>query len=99
MNCAHTGCDAPATHCVRICVPAQSWPIDMHQPLQVMLGLRLCHTHACALDVDEMLAGAESSLRKVFEIMTRGRCPPDFDRAFVEAVDMAQFDSFVARKN
>jgi hypothetical protein len=74
----------------KICVPARDWPIDLHQPLSVILNLHCCLAHAKAFDVNEFLdmptPAAGKTNKIIFEMMAAGKQPPDFDRAFVSAV-------------
>lgn len=94
--CAHTGCGRPATHAPKICVPATGWPIDLHQPLSAILMLKVCRQHVAEAFHPTENFKPGSPLRTVFEVLARGKVPPDFARAFVTPIrlDSDEFQSF-----
>jgi len=77
-GCAHAGKWAP-----KLCVPARDWAIDLHRPLALVMGLRLCRDHVNAMDPQEILG---PDLRRIIEGLAKGKQPPDFDRAFITAI-------------
>jgi len=87
MKCEWKGCREEATRALRVSVPAQDWPIDMHQPARLILSLKCCLEHARAFNAKEFLQ-ENPKLKEVFRIMLRGKQPPDFDRAFSEAIGL-----------
>lgn len=84
--CCHNGCEAEATCIPKLRIPATGYPIDTHQPLALAMGVALCDEHFETDATIELLApiGVERGIRDVVTIMTRGKVPPDWDRAFVE---------------
>jgi hypothetical protein len=92
MKCSWSDCQAVATHLPKICVPALGHALESHQPLGAILNLPACLEHAKAFDVQEFLnlpaPKGGSTNRILFEILARGKCPPDFDRAYVQPVPL-----------
>lgn len=89
MKCQREGCERDAEGIVKITVPAQGVPIDLHTPLTAMLGLEVCAEHAVgAVDLVR-----SDKLQEVMRIQARiaageGRepLPPDFGRGFTSLV-------------
>jgi hypothetical protein len=91
MKCGDSNCEAEATHMPKICVPATGWPIDQHNPISVVMGLKLCLKHTRAFRAKETLGlKGEHTMRKVIEVMAKsyGGVPPDFARAFVQPISI-----------
>lgn len=92
-KCATKECKHGAKFIPRICVPAKGWPIDSHEPLSCMMGIEVCES--CFKDMKpEMFFGPAldkipNNMRKIFEIGADGKCPPDFDRAYIERVSIS----------
>lgn len=93
-KCAHENCDADSIVVPVIRVPAKGWPIDLHQPLKMIMGLHICDAHKAQFDVKEML---NDDLRNIFKIAANGKCEPDFDRAFVEwcKIGSAEYNALI----
>jgi hypothetical protein len=91
-DCQHEGCGAVATSAVKVCVPAKSWPIPLHTPLSIVLGLKFCWHHAKNFNVQEVLGSSEKlgepGLRPLFIWMAKSAkgLPPDFKRAFAKVI-------------
>lgn len=84
LNCHHQGCTNAATHIPKLCVPALHWAIHNHRPLSVLFDMPLCDEHVNDIRMPEILDPVvNAKLRHLFEIMCRGKQPPDFTRAFV----------------
>lgn len=89
-KCATKDCSHGAKYIPKICVPAKGWAIDTHEPLSCLMGIEVCES--CFKDMTpDMFFGPEVSkepnnMRRVFEIGAAGKCPPDFERAFIERV-------------
>lgn len=79
-NCYHTGCTKKATMLGEIRVPATGWPLHKHAPITMIVGHPMCDEHVEDVRVPEIFT---PDIRKLFAIMTRGKAPPDFNRAFV----------------
>jgi len=88
MKCSWSDCQAVATHLPKICVPALGHALESHQPLGAILNLPACREHAKAFDIEELLNLPVTKFRIVFELLARGKCPPDFDRAYVQPVPL-----------
>lgn len=104
--CQRQGCTSPALYAVKINVPARGWPIEWHEPLSAILGLKLCHWHLKQFDLAPFVGKAAvppMSLRPNFEAVARmrgdGAPAPDFKRAFVTGVrlDSDEYRQFEAR--
>lgn len=104
--CQRQGCASPALYAVKISVPARGWPIEWHEPLSAILGLKLCHWHVKQFDLAPVVGKAAvppTSLRPIFEAMARirgaGAPAPDFKRAYVTGVrlDSDEFRQFEAQ--
>ncbi len=88
--CQLVGCDRPATHGFKLCVPALRGPriprISPHLTL-----------HACAACADELTAAdfiapgdpGRDVLRAMVGLWAGGRFAPDYARAWVEPVPLA----------
>jgi hypothetical protein len=67
-------------------VPATGWAIDQHRPISFVIGLSLCDAHFAECKIGDFLHDGlrgGPSTKDIVRIMARGRCPPDFDRAFL----------------
>lgn len=85
--CSKTGCAAAATCAPKLCVPAQGVPIDIHQPMTMIIGLPVCAAHFAELKTELFLT---QITRRSFETMARAgkRIAPDFARAFLERIPL-----------
>lgn len=79
-KCSTEGCGNEAAGLLVINVPATGWPIDMHKPLSFILGIKTCDQCLRDCNVKDFLNG---DIKEVIEIATRGRCAPDYERAFL----------------
>lgn len=90
--CQWKGCSAPSTHYPKIMIPAKGWPIELHQPLGLLIGLPLCHQHCKEFSVPEFLdhptPNGTATNRLIFDYAARGKCDPDYDRGFIQPVRM-----------
>jgi hypothetical protein len=86
MRCMKKSCTHQAQWAPKICVPAQGWPIDCHQPLAMIVGLRLCREHVDALKAEEFFNDVVTDIRGALEALARTHIRPDFARAFITAV-------------
>lgn len=81
-TCGQYGCSEPATHYVRLLIPAKGHPID--NALKMIVGLVLCEPHAKAARPHQFLhRDARDFLRELLAV--QGLVAPDFTRAQVEA--------------
>lgn len=89
-NCDQPGCAEAATHHPQIHIPALGWPINMHEPASLIMGLKLCHYHCSQAPAQDLLGSPddEKGIRGVVKIMTRWKVPPDFTRAYVTCVSI-----------
>ncbi len=86
-KCQEKGCHRFAEFVPRINVPAQGWSVEMHQPLSVIMSLKLCEKHIDGLKAADFLrVGEEKGMARIFEIAAAGKQPPDFDRAWISKV-------------
>ena len=91
-KCISKDCPHGAKFAPRICVPAALWPIDAHQPLSCIMGIELCED--CFNEIKpEHFFGPEVSklpnnMRGMFELIAKGKQAPDFDRAYIERVNI-----------
>ncbi len=94
-TCEHQGCARAATHAPRLNIPAQGWPIDLHQPISMFIGIELCKDHAKTFG-DGFKWSDNPKLKEAIEIVSRGKAPPDFDRAFhtVTRLDSDEYRKF-----
>lgn len=84
-QCNFKGCTRVATHIPMLCVPATSWPIDMHTPLKMCVMCPCCYEHCLAFPPTQLQTEA---VRDVFRAIAAGRQPPDFDRGYVQPLRM-----------
>lgn len=101
MKCGMDKCEAEATHAVKVCVPATGWPINMHQPATLTVPFKCCRDHVRRFDIQEFFR-LNPKLAEVFRILLKGKCPPDFERAFVEPIplddpDLLKLESMKAK--
>lgn len=69
------------------------WPLESHEPLSAILGLEVCEScfndikteHFFGPDLDKL----PNNMRGMFEIISKGKQPPDFARAFIERISIA----------
>lgn len=90
-TCMWNGCTRPATCAPVLRLPAVGHPIDTHQPIAMMLGLEVCDECFPEITVDHIApAGMERGVRDIVRILTssQGRCPVDWDRAFIEKTSL-----------
>lgn len=99
-KCQREGCERPATVAPVACVPATGYPRDF-KPVRMILGLKTCRDHAAdAIDLKASFAADgpdDGKLRKAVDILTKGKVPPDYSRAYVTATrldgeEWAQFE-------
>jgi hypothetical protein len=95
-TCDKQGCTRRATHAPVLQIPAQGWAIDLHQPISMTIGVELCKDHAATFG-DGFKWSDNPKIKEVVEILTRGKQPPDFDRAFhtVVRIDSEAYQKFL----
>ncbi len=92
MKCMTTGCPHDAKWAPKINVPAEGWSVEMHQPLSFTMSLAVCD--ACWPDlkasdfVGPELEKEKGNMRQIARLMTKGKCPPDFERAWLSKVSI-----------
>lgn len=87
IGCEHKGCKREALFGVKVCTPATGFAIDLHTPLTMLLGVKLCREHFEELDVAELVK--DPKMREIIRIQARAcgsMVPPDFARTFKERV-------------
>jgi hypothetical protein len=97
--CQHESCNRPATHAPQLQIPAQGWPIDLHQPVAMFIGVELCKDHATRFG-DDFKWSDNLKIKEAVEFITRGRAPPDFERAFhtVVRLDSEAYRTFLGMR-
>lgn len=107
--CERAGCGRPAKWAPKLCVPASGVPIDLHQPLSIVLCLPVCDEHFAEMKAPEFVE--DEKMRKLFRTIAdmsvpadqrhiRGPVPPDFARAFFTKLrlDSDEYRAYVAHK-
>jgi hypothetical protein len=96
--CQRQECLRPASMAITLNVPAKGFPISLHQPIRMVLGLRLCRHHARETTAEHLLT---PELKGAIEALARGKAPPDFDRAFVSPIslDSDEYQHFAAMRH
>lgn len=87
MKCMHADCPNEATCAPKLMVPATDYALEVHQPLGLTLGVTLCDDHIGTVDAAEIVA-KNPAITKIFEIMARGKQPPDFARAYIQKIGL-----------
>jgi hypothetical protein len=89
MNCSSKDCGRLAVCVPKIRVPAEGWPIALHQPLTLLMQMPLCQACFDALKIEEFVGDqSDGKLRQVIRLGATGRQPPDFARAYFERVSI-----------
>lgn len=88
-GCQKNGCTWPASKALTLNVPAKGWPIALHQPVRMVIGLQLCRQCAAAAKPAEFLAG-DITIKATIESVCRTakKAEPDFDRAFISPISL-----------
>lgn len=101
-GCQKTGCTRPASKALTINVPAKGWPISLHQPVRMVIGVHLCRQCAATVKAAEFLT-ADTKIKTVIEDMCRTakQAEPDFARAFVTPIslDGDEYQNFAALRH
>lgn len=96
-GCQKTGCTRPASKVLTVNVPAKGWPVSLHQPVRLVIDLRLCRHCAAEAKIVEFLS---DDLKQAIEITCRAskKADPDFARAFLSpiSIDGEEYQQFVA---
>jgi hypothetical protein len=87
MQCCWNNCPAEAEGAIALNVPAMNIPIPEHDPIRLILGLKLCGWHQREIKPDDVLS---DQIRYIILTAAQGLGPPDFARAFMPPVS---FDS------
>jgi len=85
MKCAHEGCQKEASCAPKICVPAVNGPLEESKTIGLILSLKICQLHFDELKIKDFLSPT-SDLRRMVEIVARGKAEPDFERAWFKRV-------------
>jgi len=105
MTCEFDGCKCEATHSVTLNIPAEGVPIDLHRPIKMYIGIKLCLDHAKTFgkdfeweDNESMREAIDESLRKT------SATKADYDRTFHSIVKLTdpgylQFMEFMEKRN
>lgn len=80
--CQHEHCKRPATHAPKLCIPAQGYPRGTAAPLSCLIALPCCMPHLKQIKPEEFLS---DQMKQTVAILTAGKTPPDYDRAWIEA--------------
>ena len=83
MSCQTKDCPQKGEWSIVINIPATGFSTEAAPPLSVILDLALCRDHAEDADVEEFLT---PEFRARIMANMAGRVPPDFDRAWPEAI-------------
>ena len=83
--CARKDCDRKGEWSVIINIPAKGWAIDMHQPMQMTIGLPLCREHAHEGDLSWYLTEEGKGLIRE-QLHARRLAEPDFARAWITPI-------------
>lgn len=101
-DCQKVGCTRSATKALSINVPAKGWPISLHQPARVVIGLRLCRQCAAEAKAEDFLT-FDTVIKPTLEGMCRAsmKAEPDFDRAFISPIslDGDEYQRFAALRH
>lgn len=92
-KCSSKDCPHGAKYAPAICVPAMGWPLEQHDHLEAMMLLPLCESCIKEFKADNFLGpeanvNGKNAMREVFTILTKGKVPPDFDRAYIKHVSI-----------
>lgn len=82
-KCSVADCQNPAHIAPCINVPATGWSVEMHTPIKSLMDLPICKDHKDTVKIEDFL---QENLKEVIRILARGKCPPDFDRAWISFV-------------
>ncbi len=105
IKCEHTGCEHEATHSVTLNIPAEGVPIDLHHPIKMYIGVKLCLEHAKVFGKDfdwednlSMQEAIDASL------LATSATKADYDRTFHSIVKLTdpgylQFVDFLEKRN
>jgi len=81
-------------------VPAMGCPIAEHDPIRIILSLKLCDK--CLSETkpsDFFAADLNGNLEQIVRIQARGKAEPDFKRAFVTRVNFEDSDYKILTAN
>lgn len=88
-TCQHEDCTRKATVAPKLMIPAKFWSINSHTPAFAIIGLMLCKDHYNELKTEDFL---NDDFKEIMTLATKGKCPPDFDRAFFKEVKLDSFE-------
>lgn len=94
LRCERDGCEQAAQFAVEICVPAKTMQAKEREWPSVIIGLKLCLTHAKEFDAkqqfnDPRTADTWKTIFKVaYGVGKYKELGPDFDRAFVNPIPL-----------
>jgi hypothetical protein len=82
-TCSRTGCEHPAEGILQLVIPATGWPIN-HNPIKLAIGVPVCYACFPKVKVDDFIDPTlpKGSIYDIVEVVTRGKCPPDWERAY-----------------
>ncbi len=100
MKCKATGCTNEAEFAPLLNVPAVGYAIDVHQPLKMTIGLKLCAACIEQFTIEDIL-NADTRALISRSLAADRRVPPDFGRAFLTKLrlDSKEFLQFEQHAN
>ncbi len=104
MKCQGTDCCEEAAGAVAINVPAKRYPAEEGKCLRIVLAVALCEPCMFRemLGVKNYLLPAgpgKPGIKQIFEMMSRGKQPPDFDRVFMTKVSFESEEWLTLQRN
>jgi hypothetical protein len=85
-KCCFPDCKTDAVFGIAVSIPAKGLPLDVHMPLQLIIGAKVCYAHLLEAEKNiKTVIDFEQSpqLVEIIEKETQGKAPVDYSRAFV----------------
>lgn len=79
-QCSSTGCLKRAEYAPKLCVPAKNMPVEANKHLSMICGVPFCEDHIIVTEAEQLL---NRHTRSIIDKFTKGKAPPDYERAFV----------------
>lgn len=87
-NCPHV-----ATMVPKLIFPAKGWKLSDHDPMAMIMSVKICGPCLKKMKMADFIGpemdGENNNIRSILEIVTRDKCPIDYDRAYIEGVPLA----------